>query len=292
MLSYQHQYHAGNFADVHKHLLQRLLFESLLKKDKPFCYVDCHAGSGLYDLDDAAAKKTMEFSQGIARLWNPVKRAGQASPYPALSAYLDVVSACNNNNSRKQNSDDLHHYPGSPALAQQWLRDYDTAILLELHPQAFSALRHNFAHDNRISLHARDCYEGLPALIPPPIKRGLVLFDPSYEIKDEYEQIVELLKRAHQRWATAIYAIWYPLLPAGRHHQLLRALKKSGLKNILSSELSIADNTPTAGMYGSGMAIINTPWQLDQRINELLPSVAAILSPAHGSTHLQWLAGE
>ncbi|MFA7554257.1 MAG: 23S rRNA (adenine(2030)-N(6))-methyltransferase RlmJ [Spongiibacteraceae bacterium] len=285
MLSYQHQYHAGNFADVHKHLLQRLLFESLLKKTKPFCYIDCHSGSGQYNLREDAASKTMEYSHGIERLWNAIKNAKQTPQHPALSAYLDAISTCNN-------SHHLHYYPGSPALAQQWLRDSDIAILLELHPQAFSDLRHNFATDNRISLHARDCYEGLPALIPPPIKRGLVLFDPSYEIKDEYQQIVELLKRAHQRWATAIYAIWYPLLPAGRHHQLLRALKQSGLKNIISSELTIADSTASHGMYGSGMAIINTPWQLDQRINELLPSVATILSPDHGRASLQWLAGE
>ena len=281
MLSYQHQYHAGNFADVHKHLILRILFESLLKKTKPFCFIDCHAGSGRYDLGSDAALKTGEYSNGIERLWQRVVSKQQ----PALAAYLDAISAINSGG-------DLRYYPGSPQLAQHWLRDQDKALLLELHPQAVASLRKNIAADSRISIHARDCYEGLTALVPPPIKRGLVLLDPSYEIKDEYEQIIALVKRAHQRWNTATYAIWYPILAAGRHHQLLRALKKSKLEKILISELHVSTNANDTGMLGSGLAIINTPWLVDENITALIPEITTALAPAEGSSSLRWLMEE
>lgn len=276
MLSYQHQYHAGNFADVHKHLCLRVLFESLLRKEKPFCYIDCHAGAGVYDLDCAEARRTAEFSAGVGRLW------GRDAGPPPLAAYLRAVAALNPGAG-------LRYYPGSPALAGQWLRPQDRALLLELHPQAQQALKHNMRGDSRISVHARDCYEGLHALVPPPIRRGLVLLDPSYEVKDEYRQLVALTATACKRWGTATYAIWYPLLGAGRHLELLAALEASGMPGVLVTELTVAGKTETDGMYGSGMAIVNAPWQTDQALAALLPPVAELLSPGRGAARLRWL---
>ncbi len=281
MLSYQHEYHAGNFADVHKHLCLRVLFESLLRKEKPFCYVDCHAGAGVYDLDCLEARRTAEFNAGIGTLWAHRTGGGPA----ALTAYLEAVAALNPDGR-------LRHYPGSPALAGQWLRSRDKALLLELHPQAQLALKKNLRGDSRFSTHARDCYEGLPALVPPPIRRGLVLLDPSYEVKDEYRRIVALTAAAFKRWDTASYAIWYPLLGAARHLELLSALERSGMPGILVTELTVAGRDSTDGMYGSGMAIVNAPWQTDQVLAALLPAVADLLAPGAGAAHLRWLAGE
>jgi len=285
MLSYQHQYHAGNFADVHKHLILRVLFESLLKKEKPFNYIDCHAGSGLYDLESREARKTAERTNGIDQLWLE-KRNNKT-----VQSYLDAIRGLNPN-------DKLRYYPGSPKLAELWLREQDKAQLIELHPKAQNDLRRIFTRDKRISLHSRDCYEGLPAIIPPQIKRGLVLLDPSYEEKNEYNDIVDLVIQSEARWSTAIYAIWYPMLTANRHQYLIDALKRSSLEKVLVSEITIndfdhqKDEEQFAGMYGSGMAIINTPWQVDERLEELLPSVAQAFSSDYGKSQLSWLKTE
>ncbi len=164
-------------------------------------------------------------------------------------------------------------------------------MLLELHPQAQLALKENLRGDSRFSTHARDCYEGLPALVPPPIRRGLVLLDPSYEVKDEYRRIVALTAAAFKRWGTASYAIWYPLLGAARHLELLSALERSGMPDILVTELTVAGRDSPDGMYGSGMAMVNAPWQTDQALAALLPAVADLLAPGAGAAQLRWLAG-
>ena len=256
-----------------------LLFDSLKKKEKPFCYIDCHAGSGRYDLRAAAAKKNSEHINGIEKIWH------QYEKNELTKAYIEAVAAVNAGN-------DLHCYPGSPLLAGQWMRQQDRAILMELHPQAQQELRKNFSADNRYSLHARDCYEGLPALVPPEIKRGLVFFDPSYEVKNEYTEVVSLLKVAHQKWSTPIYAIWYPILAAGKHQQLLRSLEKSGIKKILISEVKVCGEEEATGMYGSGMVIINAPWELDKAIEKLIPGIGNALAVGQHEVKTSWLVEE
>ena len=282
MLSYQHDYHSGNFADIHKHLTLRVLFESLLKKDKPFYYIDCHAGSGQYDLQTDKPSRNKEYISGIARIWetmtHPMAPKLKTTNESVLEAYIKAISTINTKNQ-------LRYCPGSPCLAQQWLRTQDKAHFLELHPQALKSLRRYFKNDSRISLHARDCYEGLPALVPPTnIKRGLILLDPSYEQKDEYSRIVSLLVKAYNKWPTGIYAIWYPLLPENRDQYLMRALTKSGIDNILISELTVAQNYEGAGLYGSGMAIVNPPWLTDKTLSQLMPTIAELLSPGVGES--------
>jgi 23S rRNA (adenine2030-N6)-methyltransferase len=285
MLSYQHQYHAGNFADVHKHLILRVLFESLLKKEKPFNFIDCHAGSGIYDLESREARKTAERSNGIDQIWM------ENSKDETVKVYLEAIRSLNKTNK-------LRYYPGSPKIASLWMREQDKAQLIELHPQAQNDLRRQFTRDKRISLHARDCYEGLPAIVPPQIKRGLVLLDPSYEEKNEYKNIVDLVIKSESRWATAIYAIWYPLLTANRHQYLIDALKRSTLSKVLISEIAIndfdhqKDGEQFAGMYGSGVAIINTPWQTDKKLDSILPTIAHAFSADYGKSKTTWLRAE
>ena len=285
MLSYQHQYHAGNFADVHKRLILRVLIESLQKKEKPFNYIDCHAGSGIYDLESREARKTAERSNGIDQIWL------DNSNDETVRIYLEAIRSLNKTNK-------LRYYPGSPKIASLWMREQDRAQLIELHPQAQNDLRRQFTRDKRFSLHDRDCYEGLPAIVPPQIKRGLVLLDPSYEEKNEYKNIVDLVIKSQSRWATAIYAIWYPLLTANRHQYLIDALKRSSLSKVLISEITIndfdhqKDGEQFAGMYGSGMAIINTPWQTDTKLDSILPTIAQSFSADYGKSKTTWLRAE
>lgn len=279
MLSYQHEYHAGNFADVHKHLCLRVLFEALFRKEKPCCYIDCHAGAGIFDLRNTQARKTAESDAGIGLLWADSTQAR----LPVIATYLETIAAFNPGGQRR-------FYPGSAGLASHWLREQDKALLLELHPQAQQALLANFKNHPRISIHARDCYEGLPALLPPAIRRGLVLLDPSYEVKNEYRKIVALTVAAHRRWSTGIFAIWYPLLPAGRHLELIEELQAAGFDSLLLSELTVAESEAEGGMYGSGLAIVNPPWQVDEQLNELMPALASLLAPGQGRASLRWLA--
>jgi 23S rRNA (adenine2030-N6)-methyltransferase len=276
LLSYQHGYHAGNAADVHKHLTLVLLLQKLRAKDAAFCYVDAHAGRGVYDLDNESARKTGEAAHGILKLV-------VAPDLPAsVRAYLELVTHSNQKGSHR-------FYPGSALLAQALLREQDRALLFELHPQEFAALKAATARDRRISVHKRDCYEGLPALLPPAIRRGLVLLDPSYEIRSEYETVVELLERSLARWANGIYLLWYPLLPDERHLRLSRRLEALLPPKALVSEYRFARTV--FGLQGSGLVIVNTPWQIDAELAAAMPAVAAALADGTPGTYAQrWLS--
>lgn len=279
MLSYQHSYHAGNFADVHKHLILSRLLEALQRKDKPFCYFETHAGRGRYNLTEAEAQKTAEYRQGIGRLWEQAQIPDLARPYLAAIQELNPHAP-------------LRYYPGSPAVAHRWLRDQDRMQLMELHPQEVQPLRELFRGDRRVGVHQRDGFEGVLALTPPPEKRGLVLIDPSYELKEDYRQLPQWVDKLFQRWSSAVCAIWYPLLPQGRHQLLLRGLEQSGLRKILVAELEVSAPGET-GMYGSGMAVVNAPWQLDQELEQLMPWLAAELGQdAKARQRVTWLVPE
>jgi 23S rRNA (adenine2030-N6)-methyltransferase len=275
VLSYQHSYHAGNFADVHKHLALVILLRRLLQKDTPLCYVDSHAGRGAYDLTGTEARKTGEAENGILRL------SDAAEMPPAVSDYLALVRSFNHGNG-------IETYPGSAAIAQTLLREQDRAVLLELHPQELPALRRCIGRDRRIAIHARDCHEGLPALLPPPIRRGLVLIDPSYELKNEFRDVASLVSRSLDRWANAVYLVWYPLLAAGQHRLLLDALAERAPPAMLNSEWQL---DPRAnGMRGSGLVVINTPWQSDLLLADAVGFVRGTLDPHDKGSHtLAWL---
>lgn len=269
MLSYLHGFHAGNFADVHKHHLLVCLLRALNRKPKPWSYLETHAGKARYDLNDAQALKTAEFQQGIARLW-PVERLSES-----LQAYRDQVQHFNPTES-------LQFYPGSPALAAALAPEGSNIQLMELHPNEALALRQEFRQQAQVSVHHRDGYEGVLACLPPKPNRGVVLIDPSYEVKEEYQQVVDFIKAAYKRWPNGCFAIWYPILPAKRWVGMLEALRRTGIPHQLSSEVLVRQPSEQ-GMYGSGMLIINPPWQLQEELEATLPDLIQLLAQDAGA---------
>jgi 23S rRNA (adenine2030-N6)-methyltransferase len=195
--------------------------------------------------------------------------------------YLDLVAMFNAPGR-------LRNYPGSAALARSLLREQDRATLLELHPRESVALNGAVAGARRVSVHARDCYEALPALLPPPIRRGLVLLDPSYEVKGEYANVASLLGKALARWANGVYLLWYPLLPESRHRLLLRRIAAMAPPKTLISEYWFS--TAAVGLLGSGLVIVNAPWLLDESLADaMLHVVAALDSDGAGRHEQRWL---
>ena len=279
MLSYQHEYHCGNHADVLKHTLLALVIQAQQRKDAALRIIDSHAGSGVYDLKSPEARKTAEYKTGIVRIL-----AAESTPQ-SLAPYLDAVRACND-------GPGLNYYPGSSKLSQYLLRPQDHLTLLELHPRALGALRRNLGGDPRVHIHDRDSFEGLPALLPPPERRGLVLIDPSYEVKDEFGRVVELLRACHARWSGGTYLVWYPLI---RHPQAARfpaQVAASGIRRIFRAELRVQpDEYP--GIRGSGLLIVNLPFGLQAELAALLPWLWKTLSAAgQGGWRAEWLVPE
>ena len=282
MLSYRHAFHAGNYADVVKHLILGLIMESLCKKDTPFGYFDTHAGIGFYDLNSEFAQKTGEFKDGIQLLW----QLPNAEIHPLAAPYLQTLKTFNP-------TENLQTYLGSPAFVQHYLRPQDSMNLMELHPQDVELLKKNFKGNKHIHIHQRDGLEALIALLPPLQKRGLVLIDPSYEVKQDYVAVVEALKSAHKRWQQGIFALWYPLLNGKPHEPMLKKLANSGIKKILVVELNRESSHTPRAMYGTGMVIINPPYQLDEKLHALMPWLWTIFSPNKaGEWRVEWLVGE
>lgn len=279
MLSYRHSFHAGNHADVLKHVTQVLILEKLKIKAKPFIYVDSHSGAGLYRLDSKEARKTAEYETGIGRLWS------QQTNFPEIDVYFALIKQLNPDG-------DLRYYASSPAIARELLRKQDRIILMELHNQEVEVLRQNMGCDSRVSLHHRDGFEGLTATLPQPLRRGLVLIDPSYEIKSDYQHVVDSVMLSWRKWPVGIFAIWYPILSRQRDQSgwLLEQLTKIPCANLLVAELAVSDQTKDYGMHGSGMAIINAPWQLDQQLASLLPRLhSSLAQEGQGQVRVEWL---
>lgn len=257
MLSYQHIYHAGNFADVQKHAVLCLLLEALSIKEKPFFVLDAFAGRGGYELTSDEAQKVGEFHHGIERVW---KEAGAPG---GLRTYLDAVAEYNGD------GETLRRYPGSPWLIRYLLRPQDRMALCELHPAEFEVLRRVIRSEKRVKVCKQDAMEGIRAHLPPKERRGLLLIDPSYENKGEYETVAEAVIATYRHWREGTYAIWYPILPAARHEKLRAKLKRSGIRKILDCTLTI--DSEREGMFGSGMIIINPPWKLGEQMAQINP---------------------
>lgn len=279
MLSYQHSFHAGNHADVIKHVTLTLIIGSLLKKDTPFCYLDTHAGSGLYDLYSPNALKNAEFQNGIERLWN------QRSAPSELTPYLQAVKACNQPNQ-------LRFYPGSPAIAQHLLRKQDRLVLCELHPGEHKKLASHFARTKNAYIHHQNGYAGLKAFLPPIEKRGLVLIDPAFELPDEPSRFTQSLMTAAQRFPTGIIAGWFPMTDKTTPAYIERTLRGGGIRNILSIEL-LVEPPRQDHFYGSTMVVINPPWQLDDSIKKITPWLLSKLTPDNpGQLNVTWVVPE
>ena len=278
MLSYRHAFHAGNHADVLKHATVALIIEQLKQKEKPFCYLDTHAGGGCYDLSGEWPQKKAEFLDGIARLWPEQER------WPELAPYFEVIA--------ELNEQSLRFYPGSPELARHLLREQDKLMLMELHNQEIEILRRHLRGDSRIAIHHRDGFEGLLGLLPPTPRRGMVLIDPPYELKEDYTLVLQTLKKALQKWPTATYALWYPILgkEVDRSRAMLEQARALECPSMLVAELEVAAQPEEWGMNGSGMLILNAPWQLDNQLQSLLPALCRTLSQdAHARSRIEWL---
>lgn len=277
MLSYRHAFHAGNFADVFKHVLLTHLIGALRRKDKPFRVLDSHAGAGRYDLHSAPARKNREFTDGIGRLW---RRSGLS---PQLGEYLDRVRALNPGGK-------LRWYPGSPRIARDLLRPGDRLVLTELHPTDHALLRAEFADDRQVAVHHADGYAALKALLPPPERRGLVLLDPAYELRDEFDRLAEAVRLIHHRWAGGIVAVWYPILDRAPSLRFQRTLRESDIPGILCAELGLYPYDGPPGLHGCGMIIVNPPWRVDETLDRLLPELLRCLGVGDdGQTRLEWL---
>jgi 23S rRNA (adenine2030-N6)-methyltransferase len=279
-MNYRHGFHAGNFADVFKHVILTLLLKALRLKDKPFFYLDTHAGAGRYDLGSGAARKTGEFTQGIARLWSRERLP------EALRDYLSAVRALNR-------GADLHFYPGSPRIVRHVLRRQDRMVLCEQHPEEYSRLKAEFAGDKQVSVHLQDGYLGLKAFLPPPENRGMVLIDPPYESADEFERATDALIASCARWRGGIFALWYPIKLPAPVAALHRAMQDSGIAKVLLAELAVYPEDSAFRLNGCGMLVINPPWRLDNELKVLLPQLAGLLrQEIDARIALEWLVPE
>ncbi len=282
-MNYRHAFHAGNFADVFKHAVLCRILDYLRAKPAPFRVIDTHAGAGLYDLAGSEASCGGEWRDGIARLM----AAPLAAPVAALLApYLEVVGALNER-------DRLKAYPGSPALARAWLRPQDRLIVCEVEPQAAAALRQNLRGDVRIKTLEIDGWTALGAYVPPKERRGLVLVDPPFEEDSDFHRLSHGLAEAHRKWATGIYALWYPIKDRGEPDALAKRLRRSGIAKMLRAELNVAPLSDPTRLNGCGMILVNPPWTLESELSVLLPALAGVLArDGKGAFRLDWLTRE
>lgn len=278
-MNYRHAYHAGNFADVQKHATLALVLEHLKRKDAPFLYADTHAGIGAYDLASVQAEKTGEWRDGIGRVLNA------SDPPEALQPYLQAVAALNPQGG-------LLNYPGSPGLAAALARPGDRLALCELHPEDADTLRRRFFADRRVGVHHMDGYTALKALLPPPERRGMVLIDPPFEVRDEFDRMRKGLTQAMKRWPTGLYALWYPIKDPETVARFHADLTMQALPKTLVAEVMIRPGTDPQILNGAGMILINPPWKLDEALATLLPWLADVLAPGQGFHRLEWLVPE
>lgn len=266
MLSYRHAFHAGNHADVLKHAVVVQLLRYLGQKDKAYWYIDTHAGAGVYSLVEGYATKTAEFETGIAKLW-------ERTDLPAvLEDYVAQVRALNGDGQ-------LRYYPGSPYLAWRLMRTQDRMRLFELHTTEIEVLRHNFRDaGRRAMLYAGDGFDGIKALLPPPPRRALVLVDPSFEDKHDYARTLGCVEESLKRFATGIYAIWYPQVTRAESQRFPEQLKALQPTNWLHVSLTVSRPPSDGyGLYGSGMFILNPPYTLAGEMKETMPYLAELL---------------
>ncbi len=281
-MKYRHACHAGNFADVTKHVALVALLLRLTHKPRPLFFLDTHAGRGRYDL--TAPQTAAEAKGGILRL-----AATPRATLPALLArYLEIVNGPDAGATTRPQS-----YPGSPRIAAALLRAGDRAALCEIEPAEAAALARELRGDRRFGVHCRDGFEALGALLPPAEKRGLVLIDPPYEDPAaELEHVAAALVETARRWPQGVLAAWYPIKLASVSARFHRSLQAAGLERVLAAELCIHPDDSRASLNGSGLVIVNPPWQLDADLRSAWPALHALLAPnGAGRQGVRWLAG-
>jgi 23S rRNA (adenine2030-N6)-methyltransferase len=280
-MNYRHAFHAGNFADVHKHsVLVRVLLHLRLKPTG-FRVIDTHAGSGRYDLRGPEAARSGEWHQGIERLW----RLGQSpAVHNLLRPYLDAVAALNPDG-------ELRYYPGSPLIAKGLLRAQDHLIACELEPRSAAVLAAALRGDRRAKALKIDGWRAAAAYVPPPERRGLVLIDPPFEATDDFAHLSKVLASAHRKWPTGIYLLWYPIKDRQGPDALARQLRRLSAPNVLRSELTLGTPRPEGGLAGSGLVVVNPPFTLERDLGALMPVLCRLLS-SKAASRTDWLIAE
>jgi 23S rRNA (adenine2030-N6)-methyltransferase len=266
MLSYRHAFHAGNHADVLKHYVLGLVLDYMNQKDKPYWYIDTHAGAGMYSLTEGYATQNVEFEQGIAKLMS-----ADNLPKPLADFVAQI---------KRFNSNSLDFYPGSPMVAQDFLRADDKMRLFELHPSDCKLLIENFrGQSKQVKIEMQNGFSGIKACIPPPPRRAAVLIDPPYEDKQDYQHVVNMIKDSMARFSTGTYIIWYPILQRPEPAEMVDDLINLNLPNWLNVEMSIHEPAAEGfGMHGSGLFIVNPPWTLPKMLDETMPTLTSLLA--------------
>ncbi|GAA4863376.1 23S rRNA (adenine(2030)-N(6))-methyltransferase RlmJ [Luteimonas vadosa] len=281
-MNYRHAFHAGNHADVLKHVVLLAVCDALVAKPAPMFALDTHAGRGLYALDGEMSRRTSEAAGGVEAFGH------QAFSVPALARYLAAVDACRAMHGR-------HAYPGSPWLLAHALRDQDRIACCELQPAEALALERTFSADKRVVVHARDGYAAIPALLPPRhgqarIARGLVLVDPPYEAQlAEFDAAIAALRTGLRRWAQACYMLWYPIKLRRTLQPFQRRAADLPAQSALVVELLVRRDDSPLRMNGSGLLLLNPPWQLQQALAPALPVLCELLGEAGASWRMEWL---
>jgi 23S rRNA (adenine2030-N6)-methyltransferase len=285
-MNYQHAFHAGNFADVHKHVVLTRILDYLRQKPAAFRVIDIHAGAGRYELFGPQATRSGEWRDGIGRLFASPRAAARKTDVAQalLAPYLDVIASLNPGGT-------LRAYPGSPLIVQALLRRQDRLIACELEPKAAAALKAALRGDSRAKALAIDGWIALSANIPPKERRGLILIDPPYEESGDFARLSGALAQAHRKWASGLYVLWYPIKAREAPDALARRLRRLDVPKILRCELSVAPPRAGAALAGSGLIIVNPPFPLERELQVLLPALARSLAVT-GGYRLDWLAAE
>ncbi|MDX1921863.1 MAG: 23S rRNA (adenine(2030)-N(6))-methyltransferase RlmJ [Alphaproteobacteria bacterium] len=273
-MNYRHHFHAGSLADIVKHITLSHLLIRLHQKPAPFCVIDTHAAAGLYDLTHANAEKTGEAQAGII----PYLKLPPEQTHAPFRAVLDKYGK--------------NTYPGSPAIVQHYLREQDKLVAIEKHPEEAAKLQSMLGYDKRMTIHTRDAWDAMRALIPTPEKRLLVFIDPPYEQPDENEQAFAAIKGAHAKMAHAVFALWYPLKDAVETGILQERFAASGIKKILRADVPFSNKTLPNKMNGSGMIIINPPYQIENDLRAAYAALMPLCAPDTKPAIIDWLAGE
>jgi 23S rRNA (adenine2030-N6)-methyltransferase len=282
-MNYRHAFHAGNFADVVKHLILVRILDYLKRKPAAFRVLDTHAGVGLYDLTGTEAERTGEWREGIGRLFDADLSAEAAD---LAAPYLDVVRAANPDGG-------LRFYPGSPLITRHLLRPQDRLFALEMHPQDAEALQGNFAGDWQVRVTHLDGWASFGTHLPPKEKRGLVLVDPPFEENGEFDRMVTALGKGHARWTGGVYAFWYPIKEPAEVDVFVAALEETGIPKILRIELTLRPPSIPARLHGTGMIVVNPPFSLESDMRVLLPELVRVLAAeGRGGWQMDWVRGE
>jgi 23S rRNA (adenine2030-N6)-methyltransferase len=278
-MNYRHAYHAGNHADVLKHAILARAFVHLAKKEKPFFFLDAHAGIGVYELESGEALKTLEWQNGVGRLYG---LSGEIVPLdaeaePLLSSWRVVVAAVN------PGGGPLARYPGSPDFGRRLLRAHDRILLNELHPADLHSLKSYARGDDRMRVMGEDANTVVKASLPPPERRGLVLIDPPYERDDEDRRVVKMLRVGVRRFATGVHFLWYPVTRDGLSHRIIQEVLALGIPKTWVAELRVRAPMPDGGLAGSGLILVNPPWPIENELPILLSGLCTRLAQTDGA---------